>query len=379
MPPMPQCQAISGSAAEADLAASSPFDVCRLRVLLPAQNGSFRRLCPGDDEFDCVASLASLALDLLECKSSILALKAITRDVAKVSLEVPGLRNLEEKDIEPIILEYLGAIRTSFPHVVVSNQHGMEGKNGRTHKKDCQDTFEPKSAAVIELNATLVKWLADALTNMRSKGSAKSTRRFRTLHLRLSITLAHELVHIFVLFLVRIGSEHTPPQVSFGPFGTRTVGESGRSWESKLFGGYIDMRHNTEGIEAIAFCDETKQNCWRIKTVVIDDLLGRHFNRWLQPGVPLSDKEEYPKGQATERLTGLQWKVKYDDVFPPLPPTAQGSQKPGQEAQELSPAQIAELTAGKIMDMPQYNMSGHDLRAFALDPVHTRLRQVMKG
>jgi hypothetical protein len=188
---------------------------------------------------------------------------------------------------------------------------------------------------------------------MRSTGSAKSTRRFRNLHLRLSITLAHELVHIFVLFLVRIGSEHTPPQVSFGPFGTRTVGESGRSWESKLFGGYIDMRHNTEGVEAIALCDETKQNCWRIKTVVIDDLLVRNFNRWLQPGVPLSDKEEYPQGQATERLTGLQWKVKYDDVFPPLPPTAQGAQKPGQEAQELSPAQIAELTAGKIMDMPQ--------------------------
>jgi hypothetical protein len=125
-------------------------------VLILDQHGGFQPLHPGVAVFDCTASIASLALELLECRSSILALKSTTRRVIESSQHIPELRNLKESDIEPKVHEYLSKIRASFPHVVVSDKYGMASKNGRSTKRNCHGPFEPKTAAVIELNATVI-------------------------------------------------------------------------------------------------------------------------------------------------------------------------------------------------------------------------------
>lgn len=69
--------------------------------------------------------------------------------------------------------------------------------------------------------------------------------RFRTLLFRLGETMAHELCHVFTLYLLFSRSRHTPPRITYGPWGNKDAGESGRWWESRMFGGYIDMRMGT--------------------------------------------------------------------------------------------------------------------------------------
>ncbi|KAL2258385.1 hypothetical protein VTK26DRAFT_8321 [Humicola hyalothermophila] len=134
--------------------ASSATDVFGLRVLILKQDGNPVQTSPGNPIFDCTAAVASLALDLLECRSSVTALKTITREIVETCSHIPELRNLKNPETETKVRQYLQSIRSSFPHVVVSNKFGMATKNGRTNKRDCQGPFEPKRAAVVELNET---------------------------------------------------------------------------------------------------------------------------------------------------------------------------------------------------------------------------------
>lgn len=137
-----------------NLLPQSPFDINGLRVFVPGQQG-FQPLQPGSALFDCTASIISLALDLLECRSSVMALKAATRGIVEANRDVPDLRDLPDSAFEPKVHEYLRSIRHSFPHVVITDELGMATKNGRTNKQDCSGAFEPKTAAVIEINETV--------------------------------------------------------------------------------------------------------------------------------------------------------------------------------------------------------------------------------
>lgn len=136
-----------------------------------------------------------------------------------------------------------------------------------------------------------------------------------------------------------------------------------------VLGGFVDMRLTSkdpkDGMEAVAIRDSHGQKVWRIKTAAIDGILERNFGRWLQPGTPLNDPE-HPKNQFTELISTLDWKNRFCDMFPA--PSTAGS------ATQLSPAQIAWLTGPDVLQYPQYNMGGLDLRAFPLQP-RTVLRQ----
>ncbi|KAK4153798.1 hypothetical protein C8A00DRAFT_43361 [Chaetomidium leptoderma] len=309
-----------------NLVSASKYDVNGLRVLIPNQKG-----CK--------------SLDLLECKSSISALKSFTRKVATYNQHVPELRDLKESDIEPKVRQYLLVIRSSFPHIVVSDEYGMARKNGRTNKRSFQGSMEPKTAAVIELNATLMNRLVDAYCILKAADSETNTRRFRNLHFRLSVTMAHELVHVYNLYLQYSSDEHTPPQITYGGYGDSVVGESGRYWEYKVLGGFVDMRQSPDGMEVVALRDNHREKCWRIKTV-------------------------HPKNRFTELTSAIDWKNKFKDVFPAV--------AADQETKQLLLAQIVWLTGPKIMKTLMYNMSGQDLRGFALRP-RTVLRQAHKS
>jgi hypothetical protein len=179
--------------------------------------------------------------------------------------------------------------------------------------------------------------------------------------------MAHELVHVYMLYLRRSAEDHTPPGITYGGYGDKQAGESGRYWEYLSLGGFVDMRQTAEGMEAVALRDSHGQKTWRIKSAVIDGILGRQFSQWLQPGTPLNDPE-HPKNRLTELISTIDWKNKFKDVFPPA--TAQAAQGP----QQLLPAQIARLTGPEILKTPKYNMCGQDLRVFSLHP-RTLLRQ----
>lgn len=94
-------------------------------------------------------------MDLLGSKASIIVLRRITRMVIEACPEVPELRGLTEADYEPTIRQFLGLIRQSFPHVVVTNENRMMDKNGRISKRDCVGNFVPQVSVVIELNESV--------------------------------------------------------------------------------------------------------------------------------------------------------------------------------------------------------------------------------
>ncbi len=129
---------------------SSTASVNGLRILVPDQS-IFKPLAPGYPPFDCTASVIALAIDLLECRPSFSALRSMTNGIARAT---PDLRHLAENEsaIDEKINEYLRLIRGSFPHVVLTVRQGMWDKNGRTNKQSWEGHFEPKTAAVIEIN-----------------------------------------------------------------------------------------------------------------------------------------------------------------------------------------------------------------------------------
>ncbi len=206
--------------------------------------------------------------------------------------------------------------------------------------------------------------MADAWSDLtKSDPKPDSLCRFRTLHARLAITMAHELVHVYILFLRRSRAAHTPSTITYGPFGSKRAGESGRFWESIVFGGYIDMRHTTgpSPVEVIAIRDGPQRFAWRLSPDAVNGILGRGFGEWLEPGTGLNDPEHAKYRSATTKMEALAWKSQYGDVFPE--PSAQELVK---EPQELLQAQVAWLTGVAPAKHPKYSIRGLELGMFAM-------------
>lgn len=70
--------------------------------------------------------------------------------------------------------------------------------------------------------------MADAYSVLRTRDSETNKRHFRNLHFRMAVTMGHELVHVYNLFLRRGRFDHTPPRVTYGGYGDDRAGESGR-------------------------------------------------------------------------------------------------------------------------------------------------------
>ena len=183
--------------------------------------------------------------------------------------------------------------------------------------------------------------------------------------------MAHELVHVYNLFLRRGRYDHTPPRITYGGYGDNLAGESGRYWEYVVLGGFVDMRDTTSNpadrMEAVAIRDSHGQKVWRIKTAVIDGILDRNFNKWLEAGIPLNDPE-HPKNQFTELISTVDWKNRFVDIFP--------TQSKAEQGLQLSSSHLGWLTGRELLQSAKYNMSGPDLRAFCVQP-RTLLRQAV--
>jgi hypothetical protein len=115
------------------------------------------RVKPESLKFTCVAAAVGMALDLLQTRPSLRALGLYTLKVADISSHIPRLRNLKNGGEVKVVQEFIAALRASFPHVLITQENGMRAKNARTNKLDCPDTFDPKKAAVLELNNKVCK------------------------------------------------------------------------------------------------------------------------------------------------------------------------------------------------------------------------------
>ncbi|KAK4247302.1 hypothetical protein C7999DRAFT_14622 [Corynascus novoguineensis] len=334
-------------------------DVQGVRILVLEGNKP-KHAKPGEAIFDCVASVISLAVDILECRPSFYVLLKIVEKTAGARHDLLWLQNLGDSDsgFEPAVSDYLESTRASFPHVLVSNKFGMQTKNGRTNKRSWKDKFDPKAAAAIELSGMLVSRLVTMYTSLKTEDSPILRTRFRTLHVRLSFTIAHELVHAFTHYLIRNKRRHTPPKVTAGGYGNSEVGESGRFWERELAGGVVDMRLSANGTEMVALRDDPLGKCYRLLNKVINDLLARDFKNSLRPdGGKLIDREH--KDVLAEHISPKRWTDSYKNMF---------DEEEVQGLEELNPDLLDELFGPKTRKEPKYNISGQNARKFAMGP-----------
>jgi hypothetical protein len=186
--------------------------------------------------------------------------------------------------------------------------------------------------------------------------------RYRALLLRTAITVAHEVVHVYNLFLQRGFQNHTPPTAVYGPYGNVDIGESGRFWEWRMFGGFVDMRedrHASKGPpqldnhhEFIGIRDGFNKYCWQIRTATVDGLVDRQFGSLLRRGITLYD-EDHPAGELTIRRPALHW-ARMGDVF-------EGSRPEG-ALTELPREYVDLLVSPRFAALPSFNLNGHDLR-----------------
>lgn len=190
-----------------------------------------------------------------------------------------------------------------------------------------------------------------------SKKSPVTLAPFQSLLCWISITFAHELVHVYTLFLRRERSQHTPPHLTYGGYGDKAAGEAGRFWEFNVFGGYVDMRAGPQ-MEAMALRGNSAGRVWRLRSLIIERLIARDFS-WLNE--PLTEPDHPNHRQATEPMNAYKWIQKYADVFP------EGISRRN-SIRELSNGELRELVELDNTQFPAYWIRGSDLRAFSRDP-----------
>ncbi|KAK4198319.1 hypothetical protein QBC40DRAFT_284039 [Triangularia verruculosa] len=375
-PPIPIPRASSMGGAR-DLAEFQVLLMPTPEALREKKLTKFRALQPGNTLFMCAASVASLALDMLEQEQSIRVLKMIANNIIEVSQHIPEIRNMTASDINAAVMDYLRSIRRSFPLVVISDDNGMANKNGRTTKLNCPDTFDPKRACIVEINETLMIRMGNAYRYLISdRDVERNTAHFRALHLRLSITMAHELVHVFTLYLRRAKDKHTPPHTTYADKGTTRTGEAGRYWEGHFLGGWVDMRLDRDGLETIALRSNESSQRWRIKPSTRDGILAREFGRWFKRGMAGLTDMDHNVPAVEAGLEEWKWQQNYRN---PFPAGADAKADDPSQPREFVEVQLAFLTRrnSEMARFPTYNLSGQDLRAFALQP-KTTIREVRR-
>ncbi|KAF4342644.1 hypothetical protein FBEOM_3417 [Fusarium beomiforme] len=68
---------------------------------------------------------------------------------------------------------------------------------------------------------------------------------------KMGISVAHEVVHLFIGFLTGNPRSNTPPLVTLEPYGNRQRGEAGRYWEELVLGGVAECWSNNNDIMGV--------------------------------------------------------------------------------------------------------------------------------
>ncbi|KAK5993042.1 hypothetical protein PT974_06469 [Cladobotryum mycophilum] len=124
--------------------------------------------------------------------------------------------------------KFLMACRRSPPSLVVSDRVLGEGVTQRVDWPR-NDPYDPKWGALFRLNKKVIE-------NALEAADANDTRDWSKFLFLMSLSIAHELVHMFIGYLTGDSSRDTPPQVDYRPQASGSRGESGRAWEREMFG-----------------------------------------------------------------------------------------------------------------------------------------------
>ncbi|TVY68100.1 hypothetical protein Focb16_v002492 [Fusarium oxysporum f. sp. cubense] len=138
---------------------------------------------------------------------------------------------------------FLAKCRAEPPNIIISDRITGEGLAQRVDWRSILGSqigdYNPKWAAMFRLNKTVV----DSAVNAAELRDVEALQKILFL---LSISVAHELVHMLMGFMFGDSERLTPPVINHPPGTPRgpRAGEFGRYWEAKFFGCVVEAHHD---------------------------------------------------------------------------------------------------------------------------------------
>ncbi|KAF5674640.1 hypothetical protein FCIRC_7705 [Fusarium circinatum] len=142
-----------------------------------------------------------------------------------------------------LVDSFLSKCRTDPPNITISDRIKGEGLAirvnwpGLLEARD-PNAYSPKYAATFRINKSLV----DAAVSVAESGDVEGFQKYLFL---LTQATAHELVHMIMGYLFGSSDTLTPPLLNYPPGGANSPqGESGRYWEQKVFGCFVEAYYD---------------------------------------------------------------------------------------------------------------------------------------
>ncbi|KAI0403870.1 hypothetical protein F4802DRAFT_569693 [Xylaria palmicola] len=276
---------------------------------------------PNTPLFRAVATVIHLGLSLLETPPG---KEGLVRIGCGLIQERENRNHIYEDRLENMmwwVELFLARLRGSFPALVLTNRMGGEGQALRSNWASGglnMRQYDPKDAGILKLNKLIMQNLVragEAAINNRQPREAQFAA-YENFMFIMAITVAHEVVHLFVGYLTGRELPNTPRRVSYIPSvynklqddGTE-MGESGRAWEGYVFGGIVETaedRANPLGAYqagTLWLIDERKQ-VRRIDRSSVKQILNEDFAfplRTTGPAISLAEMDRNYRMMKTVR------------------------------------------------------------------------------
>ncbi|RSM02614.1 hypothetical protein CEP52_007898 [Fusarium oligoseptatum] len=136
---------------------------------------------------------------------------------------------------QQLVDSFLAKCRANPPNLTVSDRIIGEGLANRLDWPGFLDTTDPSVYSP--------KWaLVDGAVAVAEAGNVSDLQKYLFL---LSLSVAHELVHMLMGYMFGSSDTDTPPLINYPPGGSNSAhGESGRYWENVVFGCFIEAYHD---------------------------------------------------------------------------------------------------------------------------------------
>jgi hypothetical protein len=164
-----------------------------------------------------------LAICLLESTEGRKSLALVASAVIQARSGPPTLTGFLDNQSHSID-HFLSTVRNDFPPLFISERVEGEAETERFAWGHVMSQYQPSSAARIFVHKTIIDNMLYAREQVQQAGDAYDIFKFQ-----MSITLAHEVVHLLTGFLLGYSiNSLTPPNVTLGNWGDRDSGEAGR-------------------------------------------------------------------------------------------------------------------------------------------------------
>ncbi|KAL2188035.1 hypothetical protein L209DRAFT_762843 [Thermothelomyces heterothallicus CBS 203.75] len=242
--------------------ASSPFNgtIGHLRILTDptgvivnpfSPSPGYVNLDPNNLDFKTLKAVLHLGMSMLESPRGEQILVEIGQNAVNYNRQrnLPCLYSDNVNNIPNYLRYFLRTVRGDFYNVYLTHAMRFQGEGkgqGALWGNNFRD-YRPKTHGRIKFNRMVIENLRHVAViahDLRGRQDPVSVARYENAmknfevgSFLMDITVAHEIVHKWVRYLLGPANAGTPPHISFPGTASGNRGESGWYWESRFLGG----------------------------------------------------------------------------------------------------------------------------------------------